>query len=224
MNIKAYIFIFSFISVAINAFSQQFIDVKSIRQNTRDYSEFGANYFEDGIVYCSNKREDIIISRQGSENQSFYNVYFIPPSGISKKQSTEFLSASINKLFNDGPLASNGYVLVFAGNYEKNKSSNKEKINVGLFVANKVNNIWSEPIPFPYNDEKYNLSYPSINKEGNTLYFSSDMAGGFGEYDIYVSFFKDGKWSAPQNIGKSINTSSKEISPFIFQDNRNELR
>jgi len=220
MNIKAYIFVFSFISIAINAFSQQFIEVKSIRQSTRDYSEFGANYFEDGIVYCSNKRDDIIISRQGSENQSFYNVYFIPPSKISKKQNTEFLDASINKLYNDGPLTSNGSVLVFARNYEKNKGAKDKTNTVGLFVSNKINNTWSEPIPFPYNDEKYSLSYPSINKEGNTLYFSSDMAGGFGEYDIYVSFFKDGKWSAPQNIGKSINTSSKEISPFIFQDNR----
>lgn len=220
MNIKVYIFLFSLISVAINAFSQQFIEVKSIKQSTRDYSEFGANYFEDGIVYCSNKRENIIISRQSSDNQSFYNVYFVSKNRKSKKQNTEFLSASINKLYNDGPLTSNGSVTVFAQNYDKKKSLKDEKTNVGLFVCNKINNVWSEPVPFPFNDEKYNLSYPSINKEGNALYFSADLAGGFGKYDIYVSYFKDGKWTSPQNVGKEINTSGNEISPFIFQNSR----
>lgn len=220
MNNKFYILFFCFIFITISTFSQQFIEVKPISQSTRDYSEFAANYFGDGIVYCSNKRENIIISRQSPDNQSFYDVYFVSSNRESKKINAEFLSTTINKIFNDGPMTSNGSVLVFAQNFDKNKSLKDEKTNIGLFVCNKVNNVWSEPVPFPFNDFKYNLSYPAINKEGNALYFSSDMAGGFGKYDIYISYFKDGKWSSPQNLGQTVNTSSNEISPFIFQNNR----
>ncbi len=219
MNKKIIILINCLVFNVVLSFSQQYV-VNVIKQSTRDYSEFGATYFEDGIVYCSNKREDIIISRQNSENKSFYNVYFIPPNRVSKKQNTEFIDANVNKLYNDGPLTTNNSILVFARNYEKNKSLNENVTKVGLFVCNKINNIWSAPTPFPFNDEKYNLSYPSINKEGNILYFSADLPGGFGKYDIYVSYFKEGKWTLPQNLGKTINTSNNEISPFIFQDNR----
>ena len=36
-------------------------------------------------------------------------------------------------------------------------------------------------------DRDYSVGHPSINKSGDTMYFASDMPGGFGESDIYVA-------------------------------------
>jgi len=204
----------------LQTFAQSFIEVKKIKQNTNDYSEFGAAYFEDGIAFCSNTRNNIIISRQNAERKSFYNVYFFSLKDESKKKNLNFLSSIVNKPFNDGPLSTNGSILIFSRNYEIPKDEKKDTTKVGLFICNKVDSIWTEPVPFCYNDVKYNLGHPSVNQQGNTLYFSSDKSGGFGQFDIYVSYLKNGNWTIPENLGKEINTSGSELFPFIFQDNR----
>jgi hypothetical protein len=208
------------LALTAKVFSQSFVEIKRIKQSTKDYSEFGASYFGNGIVYCSNTRKNIIISRQSEENKSFYNVYYAPLNDSSQKTNTSILTDIINTNFNDGPVTTNGKILVFSRNYEPKKSENNEKTNVGLFICNKKDSTWLNPIPFPYNDEKFNLGHPSINNAGNALYFTSDKPSGFGKFDIYVSYLKNGNWSTPENLGKEINSSESDLFPFIFQDNR----
>jgi hypothetical protein len=50
---------------------------------------------------------------------------------------------------------------------------------------------------------------------GNVMLFASDRAGGLGGFDLYYSFFKNGKWNSPVNFGPGINTSSDEYRPVI---------
>lgn len=45
-----------------------------------------------------------------------------------------------------------------------------------------------------------------IHPDGKTLYFSSKGYKGYGGYDIFVSKYENGKWSAPINFGKPLNT------------------
>lgn len=55
------------------------------------------------------------------------------------------------------------------------------------------------------------------------LWFSSNRPGGYGGYDIwYAERLSNGKFSAPRNAGKFINTSRDEISPF-FDEHTNTL-
>jgi outer membrane protein OmpA-like peptidoglycan-associated protein len=52
------------------------------------------------------------------------------------------------------------------------------------------------------------------------LYFSSDRPGGYGGTDIWVSEFSISGWSAPKNLGPTVNTNKDEQFPFIHSDNR----
>jgi outer membrane protein OmpA-like peptidoglycan-associated protein len=61
---------------------------------------------------------------------------------------------------------------------------------------------------------------PSISPDGRILYFVSTRAGGKGKSDIWkTTLSNDGNWSAPVNMGDTINTSEDEFSPFIHPDN-----
>lgn len=63
-------------------------------------------------------------------------------------------------------------------------------------------------------------SQPSISGDGKTIYFVSDRKGGLGGYDIYKTTRNEkGEWSAPENMGKPVNSSGNEKSPFIHPDN-----
>lgn len=220
MSFKYYILLLFVLILSLKVLAQPFIEIKNLRQSTRDYSELGVSYFGNGFFYCSNSRENIIISKQSADNLSLYNVYFSPLNKFAQKEEAEALLQIINTDYNDGPVSTNGKILVFSRNYVPKKNARKEKTNVGLFICNKVNEIWQNPIPFPFNDEKYNFGHPSINDEGNILYFTSDKPGGYGKYDIYVSYLKNDNWTSPENLGNEINGSASELFPFVFQNSR----
>lgn len=54
----------------------------------------------------------------------------------------------------------------------------------------------------------YDENFPSLSADGKTMYFASKGHTGFGEYDIYESFYIDSTqaWTPPRNLGFPINT------------------
>lgn len=70
-------------------------------------------------------------------------------------------------------------------------------------------------------NSKYWEPHCTVTPDGLNMYFVSDRPGGFGGRDIYrVVKLPDGEWSAPQNLGPTINTEFDEESPFIAIDNK----
>lgn len=76
---------------------------------------------------------------------------------------------------------------------------------------------WSSPDIFPFNSDQFNIGYPSISGDGNTLYFASDMPGGFGGYDLYkiTRSSSEQPWGQPENLGGVINTGYNDAYPYI---------
>ena len=70
------------------------------------------------------------------------------------------------------------------------------------------------------NSAYYSMKNPAISCDGKTLYFSSDMPGGFGNYDIYKSEInEDGSLGEAINLGQKINTEEQEVFPYMCCDN-----
>ena len=56
-------------------------------------------------------------------------------------------------------------------------------------------------------------------KDGKTLYFTSNRAGGYGGLDIYKSErTRGGDWGPAMNLGPVINSKYNEDTPFITAD------
>ena len=60
----------------------------------------------------------------------------------------------------------------------------------------------------------------SISKDGLSLYFASNRAGGFGRQDIWVSRRAgiDDAWGPPQNLGPAVNTAFDDRAPMLTRD------
>jgi outer membrane protein OmpA-like peptidoglycan-associated protein/Tol biopolymer transport system component len=63
---------------------------------------------------------------------------------------------------------------------------------------------------------------PYICADGKSLIFSSDRSGGYGGLDFYVTYFEEATntWSAPQNLGTPLNTSSDDQFITISADGK----
>lgn len=61
---------------------------------------------------------------------------------------------------------------------------------------------------------------PFIAPNQDFLIFMADRPEGKGRGDLYVSYYRDGKWMAPVNLGGKINSAAAEYSPKISPDGR----
>ncbi|WP_316832662.1 OmpA family protein [Pedobacter aquatilis] len=94
-------------------------------------------------------------------------------------------------------------------------------VNIEIYSSKKdVNNKWTAPMPFKYNNvNEYSVGDPFISKDGNSLYFVSNMSGGIGGTDMYVSMKTEtGDWGLPVNL-KDLNTEGNERTPFFDSEN-----
>ncbi len=60
--------------------------------------------------------------------------------------------------------------------------------------------------------------FPFLSNDGKSLYFASNGKGleiNYGGFDLYVSYFVNGEWTSPKNLGATVNGPSNEVSPFI---------
>ncbi|WP_316748774.1 OmpA family protein [Pedobacter gandavensis] len=103
-------------------------------------------------------------------------------------------------------------------NYGK---GNLATINIGVYTSDwsDEEKIWNKPVPMNFNNvNEYAVGDPFLSKDGKTLYFVSNMPGGKGGTDIYITVKNDaGKWTVPVNFG-AMNTEYNERSPFLDED------
>lgn len=91
-----------------------------------------------------------------------------------------------------------------------------------LYFSYTTDGKWSDPanLRSPVNSKSWE-SQPSISADGQTLFFSSNRAGGFGGKDLWMSRLNENKtWGIPVNLGNLINTEGDEMSPFIHFDGK----
>ena len=95
-------------------------------------------------------------------------------------------------------------------------------------------NIPDSVLGLSINNSDYSVMHPTITKDGNRMYFASDMPGGYGGMDLYYCeiyglykqfFLSDTtatreliRLSRPVNLGDKINTEGNEVFPFHLDD------
>lgn len=75
-------------------------------------------------------------------------------------------------------------------------------------------------VVIPIAEDTVVVSHPSLSEDGKTLYFTSNLPGGYGGMDIWRVSRTDEKaeWGKPENLGGDINTAGNEVFPYIHPD------
>ncbi len=67
---------------------------------------------------------------------------------------------------------------------------------------------------------RFRIYGSAINARGDAFYFATTAHSPSGEHQIWVAYFRDGAWGAPQNLGRNINAAGGSFAPFIAADGK----
>jgi len=135
-------------------------------------------------------------------------------------------SKELNTKYHEGPVtfSGDGSRIVFTrNNFNEGRKgqSTENDIKLKLYSAQWGNGDWTNTQELPFNSDEYSTAHPALSKDGSLLYFVSDMPGGVGGKDLYVSRWEGNQWAKPMNLGNQINSRSDEVFPFF--DERGNL-
>jgi len=194
-------------------------------------SDFGPSFYTNGqIFFCSNREP---LGRMRIEDNwtsaSFLQLYEGKPDANGNITIAELMKGRTpNGKYHEGPATYNEKLqelYITRSNYKRNRafSSSDKTVKLKLYrlVFLPTENRWGDQLieAVPFNDREYSVGHAALTADGQTLYFASDKPGGYGGVDLYKSIRdQSGNWSAPTNLGPSINTSGDEMFPFVAHD------
>lgn len=183
-------------------------------------AEFAPAFYGDRVVFASSRMD---LQQPGANwDGRVYNRLYV--SSVNRNGSLDspfFLKSDVRSSNSEGPLAfsPDGRTVAFTRNnyVEGLRQIPSSGMQLSLFLADvAANGDWLNVRPFPFNGgSDISTGYPAFSPDGNALYFASNRTGGFGGYDIYVSYRTGASWGSPENLGPVINTPGNELSPFF---------
>lgn len=171
----------------------------------KPFNEFASQAFP--VLTADN--ETIFFTQNSGNENIFYSTR-----ADSVWRAPISISDTINTPQNEGTcsISADGRTLVFAA-----CSRPDSRGGCDLYIVGKTGSTWGVPQNMGDAVNSYDWdSQPALSADGRTLYFSSERTGGLGKADIWVSkMLLNGQWGKPTNLGKTVNTSGEDKSPFI---------
>ncbi|MEW4925059.1 OmpA family protein [Algibacter sp. 2305UL17-15] len=211
----------------IEAFKLKNPDYKVTKaQFNSDASDFGAVKYGDSVYFTSDRDNHKILGKTYKwTHQPFLDIYAVK---VNKKNDTigtpKPLPKTINSKLHEGNFcfSKDGNTLyVSRSNFNDGKKEFNEKgsNNIHLYKSTKIDGKWSKLEKLAFNKNGFSYQHPALGPNGKKLYFSSDMEGGCGGFDLYyVNIAVDDEMSVPINLGDTINTENREHFPFISEN------
>ena len=191
-----------------------------------EQSDFGGT-IHDGKLYITSGRND---NRKtyGWNQQPFLDIYSMSKNSDGSYQAATLMNDKINTRYHEGlvTFTPDGKTMYFSResyfekDYEKDSISKVRYSQLYLFKATKLGSDWDTVESLAVNSENYSVKNPSVSTDGKTLYFASNMPGGYGNFDIYKAPINgDGSLGEPENLGQKVNTEGQEMFPYISSTN-----
>jgi hypothetical protein len=192
--------------------------------STAMYDEYSPAFYNEGLVFCSNLKNNTLFNYQ-QQNKNLSSVFYTMPKDSLEWKPVKLWAEELTSHFNDGPVSFNHTQtrVYFSRNNElkiqtKNRADSANKL--GIYVSDLVDGKWTEPKEFTHNNKQYNYLTPALSADGKRLYFATDMPGGYGGTDLYYCEWNQQDWGEPINMGPRVNTANNESFPFADPSNK----
>ena len=182
-------------------------------------SDFGPSFAGRDQVVFSSARTDL--TSQGSFDGKAGNSLLVATLGQDRFLTVPYLLRNgYTGEGNEGPVAysPDGTTVFFTRNnfVDGTRQIPSAGMQLALFRA-QVNpsGEWVNVQPFAFNGSDFSTGFATFAPDGQSIYFASDRPGGFGGYDVYVSYLVGNAWSTPENLGPVVNSPGHELTPYF---------
>ncbi len=201
-------------------FNIQNLDINS------EQSDFGGTLHGSKLYITSGRNSKR--KNYGWNQEPFLDIYMAFRNEDGSYMAATLMNEDINTRFHEGlvSFSPDGTTMYFSResyfekDFEKDSITKTRYSQLYLFKATKLGEDWDTVESLSVNSKNYSVKNPSVSPDGKTLYFSSNMPGGYGNFDIYkANINSDGSIGNRINLGQKINTEGQEMFPYISSNN-----
>lgn len=185
-----------------------------------ELSEIGASFFKDKFLIVSNKKRRHTKTTFNEKSNQFNNNIYC--TNVDKNGNLSFplqFSTVLDSDFNEGSMTFSNEDKTIYFTHTTENSDNFKLYKADLDVE--IQGYWKDVVEIEITTPEYSVETPYYTAGTNKIYFSSNMPGGFGGYDLYVADINtNGTLENIQNLGKEVNSSKDEKYPFVTPDSK----
>lgn len=201
-----------------NPSGYQVDNMKFFNSKENDFAPAYANS-DFGTVYITSSRDGALgTTIHGATGQNFSDIFVTRMDRKGTWSEPIPLGENINTEFEEGsPCISKDFNTLYFTRCKKGKN---QSFGCQIYYAEREGEDWGKDKSVEIAGDSIVIAHPAISADELSLYFVSDMVGGFGGKDIWkvTRANKGDDWSAPENLGADINTFGEELFPFIHDD------
>ncbi len=174
--------------------------------------EFAPAFFNNKLIYNSfensQMKNNSLIQRQSTE-------LFRTDANLA---SSIKMSDAKNQYNGIGPVrySLDGKKAVFTRNgfFDRIQQIEGDEKDMSIYIADVDDDgkIVNEE-PLPVNGMDYSAAFACFGRNNFEIYFSSNKNK--DNFDLYIIKMENGKWSEPVSLGKNVNTSGNEVTPYF---------
>ena len=172
-----------------------------------------------GTLYFTSSRPGTVGNKTHSATGETFTDIFVTERDRKNTWSTpKPITGEVNTEFEEGSASfSSDFKTMYFTRCRVNK---RDKLGCEILFAQNQEGSWMKTERIPIAGDSIVIAHPSIANDGLTLFFVSDMPGGFGQTDIWkvTRNSTSDSWGEPINLGAVINTPGREMFPFAHPD------
>jgi peptidoglycan-associated lipoprotein len=196
----------------------EIVNMRAINSRQSDFSPVYASS-DYSILYFTSSREEAAGSKNhAGTGEKFTDIFVTQRDRRGNWSVPRPIDESINTAFDEGtPSLTSDFNKLY---FTRCRTSKRNKLGCEILTSEKREQGWLSPEVIPISTDSMVVAHPSISHDDLTLYFVSNMPGGFGGNDIWkvTRTSPTDNWGEPINLGSDINTPMNEMFPFIHTD------
>lgn len=172
---------------------------------------------EYDVIYITTNRDDVQGESKSAITGGYNNDIFVTRKDDQGKWMKPETAGSVNTEKDEGvsTFSASGNLMYYTFCDDGVESSS----NAAIYKSRRADGSWGkgERLVFP-SDSTYMYAHPSLSPDGYSLFFVSDMPGGYGGKDIWRASMFGEEVSYIENLGADINTAGDEMFPYVRND------
>jgi len=183
-----------------------------------DFSPAYASADYRTVLLTSSRDVALGRNKHAATGEKFTDLFIATSNSDGRWSKPKPLEGNINTSDEEGtPNFSQDFTKVY---YTRCVAGKKGKLGCQIYEASLSSEGWDNPVLQNLAADSIVVAHPAISPDGLTLYFTSDLPGGFGGMDLWkVTRNSTGDtWGEPLNLGGSFNTEGDEMFPYVHSD------